>query len=1162
MRTIQGGRLLRQQVQHARIGMWCCVFGITGVSIVLPSPACAQSTQSAPADSRGPGVEAWASTLPEQPEFNNQKISIRATDSSILYVLRTIAQQAKMRISLDKSNPIFARRITVDIASANIDDAFSQVLRGTKLIATRMSDGQTIVVGPSAPTRNEVYGDSVISISGRVTDSASGKGLSGATVAIEGTSLRVITNDQGLFSIRGVPGGARIVTVRLFGYKGSRKSGEVGNKSESKWEFALAPTATALAEIVTTATGQQLRAEIATDIAVLNVDSIMRVSPAATLPDLLATRVPGVFAPLTSGEPGAGRLLRIRGANSINGSNDPIVIVDGVQVNARQIDPPRAGSISSGNTGLSGSFALSPLDQIDPNSIAKVEVLKGPSAVAAYGSHAANGVIVVTTKRGQVGPARWMMAGQWGVEYIPGKYPLNYYAFGRNSLFGTPGQCDLDSRTTGCTVDSVVSYQILNDPYTTVLGRGNTQRYSVSVSGGAPTLTYSVTGSTARTLGLMKLAESDVALLRERGLVIPADVRRPQANESNNGLARVDLQMGEYRVTFSSSLAQQFTRGTPLNTALTRAQLSPPIVDSFDASGNLVQRGSALLPSIPDFRERRTGNVYRSLSSLGIARTIWNVTADVTGGLDLASTTDASLLGRGECFPSKTACDINGLAFAQQKTVLVKNLNVRLNSQTFALANLISTRFALGGNYLREKAAKYGAAGRDIPYGATTIAGAQQILTEYMKDDRITAGVYTGMTVGLFNQIYIPLEFRQDAGSALGSSAAPRFPSLGFSYIVSDAAGFQRLPFADHIGVLRLRTGYGRAGRQPPVGAAIQTFTTSTKVVDGVSDQVIGLRGVGNANLLPELNQEVEFGFDVELFANRVRLNATWVNGATKDLLVLEDIPHSVGAGNISQYVNLGDVKTQGREFTLEIIPIESRSLVWSSMIGLTSRSNMLVRLGNAFANKSAELDPLRVADNRHVVGYPLRGLWVRPLAAYADMDGDGRILSREVQYADSAVYMGSPDPRFTANISQSFSLFGMMTMNLSGNYVSGLTKKNTAAGSSSSGGTYSYVRNDPSAPISEQAYSGYSAIAGVQTTSSFTLEEASVGVNVPRHLTQRFLHTRSLTVSLLGRNLGLWTNFRNIDPRVSGSRFVESSAQPTAALPTPRTWGLTVRIQ
>ncbi len=1093
---------------------------------------------------------------------NGQVIRLSVKDQSVRDVLRTLSKQYGRQIVFDNALPQLSRRVTIVLNGLDVVAAVSAVLEGTGLGAAVAKDGQTIVVSsrsrPAVDSTNQ--GSRIL---GAVTDSATGLPVSGATVTVAATKISVNTNSRGVFVLNRVPPGSQIVHVKIFGYRSVSRAIAVTRDDVVSIKIQVSAIATQLSDVVTTATGQQRRAEIATDIAVLNVDSIMRVSPAATLSDLLATRVPGVFAPLASGEPGAGRLLRIRGANSINGSNDPLLVVDGVQVNARQIDPPLVKSMTGTGLGVEEkTFALSPFDQIDPNSIAKVEVLKGPSAVAAYGSHAANGVIVVTTKRGRVGPARWTMSGQWGVEYIPGKYPLNYYAFGTAGLTGTPMQCLVNQRLDSCEVDSVVSYQILNDPSTTVLGRGNTQNYSVSVSGGASALTYSVTASTASTLGLMKLPESDGALLRERGLVMPADVRRPQANERNNGLASVDLQMGEYRVTFSSSLAQQFTRGTPLNNALASAQMSGPIVDSFDAAGNLIERGSALLTMIPNFRERRTGNVYRSMNSLGIARTIWNIQTKVTGGLDLASTTDARLLGRGECFPAKNSgCDSTGVAFAQQRTMFVQNLNVELNTQTFALANLISARFALGGNYLRERSTKNATSGRDIPFGATTISGAQKMLTDYMKDDRITAGVYTGMTLGLFNQIYIPLELRQDAGSALGSSAAPRFPSLGFAYAVSEAAGFQRLPFAEHIGVLKLRTGYGRAGRQPPVGAAIRTYNVATKVVDGVSDLVIGLQGIGNADLVPERGEEIELGFDVEMFANRVRVNATWVRGATKNLLTSEDIPFSVGAGNMTQYINLGDVKTKGHELMIELIPVESRSLIWSSTIGITSRSNTLVRLGSGkIPFLSVGLDPSNPTDNRNVVGYPLRGIWVRPLVAYADMNGDGRILPREVQYADSAVYIGSPEPRFTASITQSFSLFGMITVNLSGNYISGQTVMNT--GAMGVNGQYSYARNDPGASLSEQAYSGYSAIAGVQTTSSFTLGEAAFGVNVPRSLTQRFLHTRSLTISLLGRNLGLWTNFRNIDPRVSGTIFAESSAKPTGALPMPRTWGLTARIQ
>ena len=303
--------------------------------------------------------------------------------------------------------------------------------------------------------------------------------------------------------------------------------------------IVMTPVPTVLSGVVTTATGLQRKVEVGNDITSLNVDSIMQVAPVSSVTDLLETRVPGLTVLHSSGDPGNPSRLRLRGIGSISGNNDPIVIVDGVRVYSSQSDsrnnnlaPSKASTeqiCDGGNEaelqGITAFAAPSPIDQIDPNSIETIEVFKGPSASALYGSDAANGVIVITTKHGRAGPTHWSLTLGQGVNWIPGSWPTNYFRFGAN-VSGAGPLCNwYDPTCAG--IDSVRTYQALNDPENTVLSHGSNQTASLTISGGVPALQYSVSGSGTTDMGNLKLPLSTQRLYESVYGPIPGWMVRP-----------------------------------------------------------------------------------------------------------------------------------------------------------------------------------------------------------------------------------------------------------------------------------------------------------------------------------------------------------------------------------------------------------------------------------------------------------------------------------------------------------------------------------------------------------------------------------------------------------------------------------------------------------
>ncbi|MDE3152656.1 MAG: TonB-dependent receptor plug domain-containing protein, partial [Gemmatimonadota bacterium] len=227
-------------------------------------------------------------------------------------------------------------------------------------------------------------------VTGRVTASGTNEPLSGTRVMLVGTSLATQTSADGRYTLRNVPAGAREVRVIRVGYTEMKKAVTVTSGQSVTLDFAMTQAVVQLSEMVTTATGQQRRVEIGNSVSTLgNVGQKVETTPVNSLSDLMVAKAPGVVV-LPGAMTGSAPVVRIRGIGSLatagSGiSNDPIYVIDGVRMNT--------STLNLGTGGTQGSL----LNDLDPNEIEDVEIVKGPSAATLYGTDAANGVIVITT---------------------------------------------------------------------------------------------------------------------------------------------------------------------------------------------------------------------------------------------------------------------------------------------------------------------------------------------------------------------------------------------------------------------------------------------------------------------------------------------------------------------------------------------------------------------------------------------------------------------------------------------------------------------------------------------------------------------------------------------------------------------------------------------
>ncbi len=1056
-------------------------------------------------------------------------VSVNFVATPILDALNEVSRQSGIPINYVKETLPSNARVTLRAKRMKAIDVIAALLNGTGLRVGPGLPGSLKLVAKDTTVAVQTDNGNEI-IKGVVVDSSTGTGIPRAVIVLNPGNYTTLSNDKGIYSLRVKNPGKYVVSVKAFGFKSVSRNLIVTKGSYVNFSFALVAVSTQLSGVVTTATGEQRKIEVGNDITTVRADSIIRTMPVQNLSDLLATRVPGLYAAPTSGNPGAPTRIRIRGLSSVGESNDPIIIVDGIRVASDQMR--NANNLVA--PGL-GYLVSSPLDMIDVNSIETVEVLKGPSAVALYGSDAANGVIAIKTKRGQAGPPRVNMSAQFGTTTIPGKWPVNYYMWGHNATDPlTAVGCRLEWQAQGiCTADSLITYQILNDPKRSVLGRGTTQTYRGEVSGSNRGMMYSLSGSINGTIGVVKLPEIDRALLVRAGQSVPSWLRRPESDMKKSGALNLSMDMGRYSVvSFRSQLMHSATDASPLRNALTWTRSALPPVDSGS---------SGLLAGIPGYRTRIRSQSLKSTNSLDVLSTFGSrLVTQLTSGTDVTNRTDLATLGTGECFVASSSCLNDGIYNTGQGSDMVTTMNIRATSP-LQLRNFASLRSTIGVNYNRTSSRNLVVSAEGLPTGATSGANAARFRQSQAHNDRITAGMYIETVVGIANRWYFPLAIRKDAGSALGSQIMPKFPKLGVSYVLSDDRWFQAIPGAAAISMLRIRAAYGQAGVQPGVSKKDRNYMQSSVSLNGIATSYLSVWNIGNSQLRPERSKEYEGGFDFDVFNDRISTSVTLYRKNTVDLLTDMGTPQSIG-GNGFQQANAGDVINTGIEISLNAVPVDHSVVRLSNSVQFTLNRNRLTRLGS-----------LQTGQAGFAVGYPLNGYWARPIVGVFDLNHDGMVSATEYVLGDSAMYLGAPQPRYSINSNHTMTI--LRHLNVTGviQYENGLTQQRSEAKST----IRAYF--DPQTPLELQAITQYSDLHKIQTVSVLRFDALSIGYDMPKRLTSRFLRNRVMRVAVQARNVGLWTNYRGLDPKVN-SDMTESNVD-NGVVPQPKIWQLSFGI-
>ena len=968
-------------------------------------------------------------------------------------------------------------------------------------------------------------------VTGRVT-AQNGQPLPDTRVTIVGTALVTGAGADGRFAFRGVPAGPREVRVVRVGFAEQKQSVAVTAGGTATVGFVLQPVAVQLQEVVTTATGPQRRAEIGNAVTTVDAAKRTEAAPVTDLASLLNNQAPGVQV-LPGNTTGTGARIRIRGTNSITLANDPIYIIDGVRMTSSN------GSQSSNI--FTGGAIQSRAQDVNPDDIATLEVVKGPSAATLYGTDAANGVVVITTKRGRAGGTNINVSTEGGIIRDQNTYPTAYTLFG-HAPPGVTRNCATPSLTQVsaglCVADSLSKYNLFADPAATPLGTGDRQNHTLQIGGGSTALRFFTSAAYEREDGVLKIPDFDVRRLDTLGVNIRNEWRTP--NQLVRGTVRANID-----AVLSPKFDAQFSTGyININSRLPQSDNNALglLSNAFGGPGYATGRTSTLGFDLHGYRATTPAESFQDVSTQVINRFIGSTTANyrptswltarADGGVDYASRVDQQLCRRGTCPDVGTT----RLGFVQDDRANIRTVTGNgAATATFQPLGWLNSRTTAGAQWVRKSLDGNGARAENLTPGASTVAAGATQLTYAETDISKTFGLFVEEVVGIRDRLFLTAAVRSDQNSAFGTQfQRVYYPKASASYVISDEGWFRRPAFLDQ---LRLRSAYGSSGVQPEPNDALRYFLATQTNVGLVDQPGVFYQTLGNEQLRPERATEFEGGFDAKLFGGRGTFEVTYYSKLTKDALVGAVVAPSLGTRATAQRTNLGSVKNAGLEVGVNAQVVSRRAFTWDVGVNGSTNANKLLTLGaDAQGNPLA---PQVFSTYRNQPGYPLFGYWQRRITGYRDANNDGILTANEISVADSNTFIGYSQPRHVVALTNGFGLFNnQLRVNTLLDYKGGHKLLNGTQRIRCQSRNNCYEAYDRSAPLELQARAvavredpSRTQVGYMEDAAFVRFRELGVTYAVPQGVLARALRGKSATLSFAARNLHVWTNYTGLDP-------------------------------
>ena len=1039
-------------------------------------------------------------------EMMHRSVTLKVEEQKLKHVLTQIEKQTNARFVYSSKVIGSERNVTISLTHKTLEESLQELLKPLHL-SYRYLNGQVVIEPAEVVTVASLSATQLErSVSGLVTDEKNVP-LPGVNVVIKGTIRGTSTDAKGAFQLALPEGNNVVLTFSFVGYQSQDVA--VGNKTSLT--VSLSPDVNALEEVVVIGYGAVKKRDLTGSVVQLKSEQLKEV-PTANVLEAAQGKIAGADITRNSGQAGAGVSIRIRGNRSIGGNNAPLIIVDGVQY---------------GN-----------LEDINANDIETMDVLKDASSIAIYGSRGANGVILITTKKGKSGKPDISFNTYSGISQVtmyPKAMDINGFRDLKREAWRAAGVWNSPTDDPAI-FTNVAEYEALQkgiwtDYQDALIHKGLQQNYQLGVRAGNDRLKSYIS----------------VDFFNEKGILKLDEIKR------YTGRLNVDYTINDWmKIGLQSQLTyyDQSVRRDPLN----QANKISPLGSLYDSNGNfnfLMLDGQTANPLADEQPNVFTNSVLttRSLTNGFLEFTpIKGLTIRSTLGVNLGFSRNGSYASPQSIDRSLTGKSLASYNSSNGKTVNWEN--VVTYQRTSGQHALTVTGVA---SYLGNSSDNVSASGvnqllsTQLFYSLGSASEEIKINSEYSKNNLLS---YAGrLNYGFRDRYLLTLTARKDGSSKLApGNKWTFFPSAAFAWRIIEESFMQRVK---GLSDLKLRVSYGIAGNDPSGPYATQT--TLARVAFGFNDIAVPAytfsRVVGNTELAWELSDTKNVGLDVGLFNGRVQASVDFYDTRTTDLLLNRGLPPTTGVTTVKQ--NIGKTRNRGVELAIGTTNIRTDNFTWNSNITFSRNKEEIIELvtgGNDIGNGWFIGYPINV-----YYDYEKTGIWQSSEADQAakmsptqlpgeikvkDQNGDGKIDA-----VNDRVILGSPRPRWSGgldntlkfkNFDLNFFIFARIGQMINADRYARFDAQ--GVGNSTAGLDYWTPENPTNAYPRPNKNGGlkYLSTLGYQNGSFARIRNVSLGYNLPANVFKGKI-IKGIRLYATGKNLYTFTKL-DYDPERGGS--------------------------
>lgn len=992
-----------------------------------------------------------------------QKITLTEKNTPIKQVLDKIRTQSGVDFLFTTTNLKNAKPVTINVKDADLKTVLDQTFEDQPFDYS-MKNGSVVVSVKESSFLDKLQRAFLsIDVKGVVLDE-NGKPISGVSIKLKGSNRVTVSNDQGKFFLT-VPDQNSILVISYVGYATTEMP------ARTNMVVTLHLGQNKLEETVVVGYGSVKRKDLTGSVASVNLAEIRDV-PYATLDQALSGKAAGVQVVQSDGSPGGVAKIRIRGGTSLLGGNDPLYIIDGVQVQVQNryqqaaadiVSPTERGGQDSPNGTISGSFArgLNSLGGLNINDIESIDILKDASATAIYGSRAANGVVIITTKKGRTNQKPVLEANYYaGLTTAKADKILNrdqYIMIMKEAATNLNAARTAIGQATDPTANQILTNPGFLGPANTdwmslVLRNGITQNADISVRGGG-------TGSRYYT---------SLTYNKNEGTVLGTDYRRIA------GKVSLDNEINS-RLRFNTNLDYGFTSNNITNGLYTQALFAPPTFEAYNADGSVkildpaavgayayqgYQNPLALLKGI----NRSNGlillgsiageyDILKDLkfrSSVAINYNSYRQTNFVPSTVSIATPSGAGSSGNGTATQGQSE-DVN--VFYENTLTWNKEFNASNKLTVLAGTSWQITKsnsFAASGQGFPDDVYLNNLSSAAVTLPATGLSGQSSLLSFYMRAN-----------YSLYDKYLFTFTGRSDASSKFPSkNRVGYFPSGGVAWRISQENFLKDVKWIDDI---KLRASMGYTGTQ---NIADNLFYTLYSPVSFAGMNGLAPTQLGNDKLKWESTLQKDLGLNIQLFNSRLRAEFGYYSKVTSDILFPATVATSSGFPGVT--ANIAKIRNNGIEIGIGGDFIRKKNFQWSGNLNISRNRSKVLALSNDFSNPN---NPKIYTYGNTVmkVGEPLGLLYGKVFDGISQTQAEVDEYKTRSYYASRLQpYYGIGDPRFKLDvpISAGLSLFkndiiGHAEPKFYGGYTNTISYKSftlTALATFSSGGDIYYL--------------------------------------------------------------------------------------------------------